>query len=185
MVFPWRGCLFCKTYLQQCANIIAFDPHLGVKYGKKTRREKMKRFYLVLMIALLVVTLLSVSCKKEPDHITVQHILIAFKGSIPKETVTRTMEEAEKLADEIFERARKGEDFDALVKEYTDDIYPGVYKMANFDTEPNRDQGEAERSQFVIEFGDVSFKLSANEIGMAKFSPERSKYGWHIIKRLN
>jgi len=31
----------------------------------------------------------------------------------------------------------------------------------------------------------VSFKLSVNEIGMAVFSPENSKYGWHIIKRLN
>jgi parvulin-like peptidyl-prolyl isomerase len=125
-----------------------------------------------------------VSCKKEPDHITVQHILIAFKGSIPKETVTRTMEEAEKLANEVFERSKKGEDFDALVKEFTDDSYPGVYKMANFDIEPSRDQGEAERVQMVTEFGDVGFKLSVNEIGMAEFSPERSKYGWHIIKRI-
>jgi len=144
----------------------------------------MKRFYPILLIPLVVILFL-MSCKKEPDHIAVQHILIAFKGSIPKETVTRTMEEAEKLANEIFERARKGEDFDALVKEYTDDVYPGVCKMANFDAEPNRDQGEAEREQMVKEFGDVSFKLSVNEIGMAEFSPESSKYGWHIIKRIN
>jgi foldase protein PrsA len=160
-----------------------FHPHLGVKYGKKTRRDKMKRFCPVLLIPLVVILLL-VSCKKEADHISVQHILIAFKGSIPKDTVTRTMEEAEKLANEIFERARKGEDFDALVKEYTDDRYPGVYKMANFDIEPNRDQGEAERGQMVTGFGDVSFSLSVNEIGMAEFSPEGSKYGWHIIKRI-
>ncbi len=160
-----------------------FRPHLGVKYGKKTRRDKMKRFCPFLLIPLVVILLL-VSCKKEADHITVQHILIAFKGSIPKDTVTRTMEEAEKLADEVFERAREGEDFDALVKEYTDDSYPGVYKMANFDIEPNRDQGEAERGRMVTEFGDVSFTLSVNEIGMAEFSPERSKYGWHIIKRI-
>lgn len=144
----------------------------------------MKRFCLVLMI-LFVASLLWVSCKKEPDHITVQHILISFKGSIPKDTVTRTKEEAEKLANEIFERAEKGEDFDALVKEYTDDNYPGVYKMANFSAEPDRDLGEASRSQMVEEFGDVSFKLSVDEIGMAEFSPEKSKYGWHIIKRIN
>jgi parvulin-like peptidyl-prolyl isomerase len=125
------------------------------------------------------------SCKKEPEHITVQHILIAFEGSIPKETVIRTKEEAEKLAREIFGRAKNGEDFDALVKEYTDDRYPGVYMMANYNAEPDFDQGEYERSKMVKEFGDVSFKLSVNEIGMAEFSPERSKYGWHIIKRLN
>lgn len=144
----------------------------------------MKRFCLVLTIP-LVVALLLVSCKKEPEHISVQHILISFKGSIPKDTVTRTKEEAEKLANEIYDRAKKDEDFDALVREYTDDNYPGVYKMSNFDAEPNMDQGEFQRSKMVKEFGDVSFKLSVNDIGMAEFSPERSKYGWHIIKRLN
>lgn len=144
----------------------------------------MKRLCLVLLIP-LVVSLLWVSCKKEPDHITVQHVLISFKGSIDKDTVTRTKEDAEKLANEIFERAKKGEDFDALVKEYTDDNYPGVYKMSNFDAETDMDQGENPRAKMVKEFGDVSFALSANGIGMAEFSPERSKYGWHIIKRLN
>ena len=144
----------------------------------------MKRFCMVLIIA-LVISLLWMSCKKEPDRVTVQHILISFKGSIPKDTVTRTMEEAEKLANEIFERAKNGEDFEALVKEYTDDSYPGVYKMSNFDVDADLDQGESSRAKMVGEFGDVSFKLSVNEIGMAQFSPERSKYGWHIIKRLN
>ena len=144
----------------------------------------MRRVCSILMIPFML-SLLWVSCKKEPDHITVQHILISFKGAIPKETVTRTREEAEKLADEIFSRIRRGEDFEALVKEYTDDNYPGVYKMANFRAEPNRDQGEFSRSQMMKGFGDVSFGLSVNEVGMAKFSPERSKYGWHIIKRLN
>jgi parvulin-like peptidyl-prolyl isomerase len=144
----------------------------------------MKRFCLVLMIP-LAISLLWVSCNKEPDHITVQHVLISFKGSIDKDTVKRTKEEAEKLANEIFERAKKGEDFEGLVKEYTDDSYPGVYKMSNFDEETDMDQGENPRSKMVKEFGDVSFKLSVNEIGLARFSPERSKYGWHIIKRLN
>lgn len=144
----------------------------------------MKRFYLLLTI-LLVASLFLVLCKKEPERVTVQHVLIAFKGSIPKETVTRTREEAEKLANEVFERAKKGEDFDALVKEYTDDNYPGVYRMANFGAEPDRDQGELSRSKMIKGFGDVSFKLAVNEIGMAEFSPEKSKYGWHIIKRLN
>jgi parvulin-like peptidyl-prolyl isomerase len=144
----------------------------------------MKRFSLFIIVPSMFL-FFCMSCKKEPEHITVQHILISFKGAIPKETVTRTKEEAEKLANEIFERAKEGEDFDTLVKEYSDDNYPGVYKMANFKTETDQDQGEYNRSEMVKEFGDVSFKLSVNEIGMATFSPERSKYGWHIIKRLN
>jgi parvulin-like peptidyl-prolyl isomerase len=123
-------------------------------------------------------------CKKEPDHVTVQHILIAFKGSVPKDTVTRTQEEAEKLALEIFERAKQGEDFDQLVKEYTDDQYPGVYKMSNFNVDPEMDQGESSRSDMVKAFGDVSFALDVGEIGLAEYSLDECKYGWHIIKRI-
>jgi hypothetical protein len=144
----------------------------------------MKRLYLILLIPLMA-SLLLVSCKTEPDHVTVQHILISFKGAIPKETVTRTKEEAGKLASEVFEKAKRGEDFEELVKQYTDDSFPGIYSMSNFDAEPNMDQGEVPRSKMIKEFGDVSFRLSVNGIGMAEFSPERSKYGWHIIKRLN
>jgi parvulin-like peptidyl-prolyl isomerase len=144
----------------------------------------MKHIYLVLVIPLMV-SLFSVSCAKEPEHVTVQHILISFEGAIPKETVTRTKEEAEKLASEIFERAKAGEDFDALVKEFTDDSYPGVYKMSNKNVDADVDQGEYPREKMVPGFGDVSFKLPVNGIGMTEYSPEKSKYGWHIIKRLN
>jgi len=141
----------------------------------------MKRFYVVIPLTVLLIFM---SYKKEPDRVTVQHILIAFKGSISKETVTRTREEAEKLALEIFERAKKGEDFASLVKAFTDDQYPGVYKMSNFDVEPETDQREYSRSRMVKAFGDVSFKLSINGIGLAEYDPESSKYGWHIIMRI-
>jgi foldase protein PrsA len=149
----------------------------------------MKRFFGIIP---LIVLILFASCQKEAadvivkeaDRVTVQHILISFKGSIPKETVTRTQEEAEKLAHEIFERAKKGEDFDALVKEFTDDQHPGVYKMSNFDVEPQTDQEEYPRNRMVKSFGDVSFKLQVNGIGLAEYDPDNSKYGWHIIKRL-
>ena len=149
----------------------------------------MKRFFGIIP---LIVLILCASCQKEPDdvvvkepdRVTVQHILISFKGSIPKDTVTRTREEAEKLAHEIFERAKKGEDFDSLVKEFTDDQHPGIYIMSNFDVEPQTDQEEYSRSGMVKSFGDVSFKLQVNGIGLAEYDPDNSKYGWHIIKRL-
>ena len=140
----------------------------------------MRIFRVIPLIFLLILG----ACKKEPKHVTVQHILIAFEGTISKETVTRTQEEAEKLAFEIFERAKIGEDFDSLVKEFTDDQYPGVYRMSNFDAEPDMDQGEFSRSKMVKAFGDVSFKLLVNEIGLADYDREDSKYGWHIIKRI-
>jgi Xaa-Pro aminopeptidase len=120
----------------------------------------------------------------EAERISVQHILIAFKGSIPEPKVTRTAAEAEALAAEIFERARKGEDFDALVKKYTDDEYPGVYRMANFGVTPDKEKKEYARSGMVRAFGDVGFALPAGGVGFAVYDPQRSKYGWHIIKRV-
>src|SRR5580765_4196852 len=60
-----------------------------------------------------------------PAHIEVQHILIGFVGSVPGKNITRTKEEAMKLAHEILDKARKGANFDSLVAKYTDDNPPG------------------------------------------------------------
>ena len=150
----------------------------------------MKRF---MILAASFVLLAAVSWPKsgsavaqstEPDHVAVQHILIAFQGSIPEAKIIRSKEEAQKLAEEIFERAKKGEDFDALVKRYTDDQYPGIYKMANTGLTPDESKQEFSRTRMVKSFGDVSFSLAVNGIGIAVYDPQTSKYGWHIIKRI-
>ena len=141
----------------------------------------MKKAICFMLLAILPIC---VFCLKEPDRVTVQHILIAFKGSIPNEEVIRNKDEAKKLAKEIFERAKKGEDFDALVKEYTDDQHPGIYKMSNIGISPDASKQEYPRARMVRAFGDVSFKLGVNDIGLAEYDPEASKYGWHIIKRI-
>jgi parvulin-like peptidyl-prolyl isomerase len=120
----------------------------------------------------------------EPDRVAVQHILISFQGAIPDEKVTRTREEAEVLAQALLLRAKSGEDFDALVKAYTDDQYPGIYRMSNIGIAPDSSQQEYPREKMVKAFGDVSFSLGVGEIGMTTYDQETSKYGWHIIKRL-
>jgi parvulin-like peptidyl-prolyl isomerase len=120
----------------------------------------------------------------QPDRVLVQHLLIAFEGTIPDKTIARTREEAEKLALELLDRAKAGEDFDALVREYTDDQHPGIYAMANFDIEPDPSAEEYSRSRMVKSFGDVSFGLPVGGFGLAVYDPDASKYGWHIIKRL-
>ena len=120
----------------------------------------------------------------EPDHLTIQHILISFDGAPRMEGITRTLEEAEELAKEILKRAQAGEDFDALVKEYTNDQHPGIYKMSNNGVTPDDAAGEFPRAAMVKAFGDVSFSLRINEIGMTDYSAETSPFGWHIIKRL-
>lgn len=119
-----------------------------------------------------------------PQRIEVQHILISFAGKISKPELTRSQEEAEALANELLERIRNGEEFDSLVKTYTDDQYPGIYKMANLDVPINEADGEYSRGGMVKGFGDVSFSLKVGEVGMCGFDPTTSPYGWHIVKRL-
>ena len=140
--------------------------------------------YSALVFICVFVWIFPSGCRKAPDYVTVQHILIAFKGSIPESKVTRTREEAEVLAREILKRAEKGESFEDLVKEYSDDVFPCIYSMSNFKAQSDMEKGKFLRSRMVKAFGDVSFSLEPDEIGMAEYDSETSKYGWHIIKRL-
>lgn len=117
-----------------------------------------------------------------PAHIEVQHVLIGYQGSIPNKTITRTKDEAKALADEILGRARSGEDFGALVQKYTDDQFPGVYKLANTGQTPG--EGEYPRDGMVKGFSDAAFDLSPGNVGVASYDAQGSPYGWHIIKRL-
>lgn len=118
----------------------------------------------------------------EPQHVQVQHILIGFAGSIPGKGITRTKEEAKKLAYEVLEKARSGADFETLVRQYTDDSPPGIYGMSGVGVAPA--QGEYPRNQMVPAFGNVGFAISPGNIGIADYDPTTSPYGWHIIKRL-
>lgn len=116
----------------------------------------------------------------EPDRVTVQHILIGFKKTIGKK-LERTKAEARTLAAELLERAEKGEDFEALVKEYSDDTR-STYSVTNTD-EPLR-SGHQARGSLAVRFGDVAFSLELGEVGMARYHAALSPYGWHIIKRV-
>jgi hypothetical protein len=122
---------------------------------------------------------------KTPDLVTVQHILIGFDGSVPNKDVSRTMEEANALAKELYSRAMAGEDFDMLVEEYTDDSFPGVYQMAKDADKAEGNPVIFARSQMAKNFGDVSFSLAVGEIGLAQYDPKDCKYGWHVIMRID
>jgi len=119
---------------------------------------------------------------KEPDKILVQHILIGFKNTVPDKPQQRSKKEAKTLAYEILQRAQDGEDFDALVKEYTNDNVPGIMLVTN--TRAPRATGGRTRSDLVPKFGDVAFRLEVGEVGVAKFNTAVCPYGWHVIKRL-
>ena len=119
----------------------------------------------------------------EPEHIQVQHILIGYDGSLPGKKVARSMEEAKTLAEQLFTKAKEsGSDFEALVKENSDDQAPGIYAMANLGVAPVND--EFPREQMVPAFGDVGFQLKVGDVGLAPYDKNKSPYGFHIIKRL-
>lgn len=124
----------------------------------------------------------------EPAYITIQHCLIGFRDVIPDRAM-RTQEEAEKLASEIFDKAKAGEDFDAIVRQHSDDGAPGIYKLANHGYESDRSGRVPSRVIYarggmVPAFGDVGFALEVGEVGLAEYDPTASEYGYHIIKRL-
>ncbi len=98
----------------------------------------MRRFYHWLTIGIvsgLLLTGCTARSLKVPDlvansavlengqssHITVQHILIGFDGSVQGKEITRSQTEAQTLAMEVLEAAQSGDNFDQLVEEHTDD----------------------------------------------------------------
>lgn len=113
----------------------------------------------------------------KPEHdaanVEVQHLLVGHSAARGLRGVTRSKGEAEILAAELLQRALAGEDFGALVKEHTDDAYPGIYPMS-----------ASGRNQMVKGFGDISWHLGVGEYGVALEHPTESPYGWHIVKRL-
>ena len=119
---------------------------------------------------------------REPDHIQVQHILIGFQGSVPGKPIRRSKDEAKTLAYQLLDEARRGADFDDLVRRYTDDSPPGIYGMSNRGVAPAR--GEYARDGMVPAFGNAGFPLQPGEIGIADYDQRSSPYGWHIVKRL-
>ncbi len=120
----------------------------------------------------------------EPERVKVQHILVAFKGTLPGQAVERSQKDAEKLANDLLAKAKAtGSDFDSMVKEFSSDRPPGIYEMTNFKV--TSAPGTFPREQMVPGFGDVAFKLQVGEVGMANFDAQKSPFGFHIIKRLN
>jgi foldase protein PrsA len=125
----------------------------------------------------------------EPDYVKVQHVLIGFKDAVgfrgrpmPPKAGGRTQEQAKTLAEEVFARAKKGEDFATLVSQYSDDGAPGTYTMSNHGKTPP--PGGYPRAGMAAAFGDVGFPLPVGGIGMSSYDMSKSPFGWHIIKRL-
>src|SRR5690606_24448572 len=108
------------------------------------------------------------------DEIQVQHLLIAYdRAGIPG--VTRTLEEAEQLTAELWQKIKDGADFDTLIKEHTNDSPPGIYSMTMVGP-GDRNKMLFARTGMVAAFGDVGWRLKVNEYGVAPHHARTSPY---------
>ncbi len=108
---------------------------------------------------------------EQPERVRASHVLISTKDPATGEDLpTDKKKEKKELADKVLARAKAGEDFAKLAKEFSDD--PG-----------SRDKGGEyafPRGQMVPEFENAAFALETNKISDIVTTP----YGYHIIKML-
>lgn len=130
------------------------------------------------------------TCMDKAEHtdpeVTIQHCLIGVVGAgLPG--VTRSPGEAEALTADLYARILAGDDFDAIVKNNTNDSHPGIYSMSL--GQPSS-AGVYPRSGMVAGFGEVAWRLGVGEVGITRYdggipgTNPKSPFGYHIIKRL-
>lgn len=103
-------------------------------------------------------------------ELAASHILIQYQGAQRAGSdVTRTKEEALKLAGEVAAKAKSGEDFEALAKEHSDG--PSAPRGGNLGIFPsNRMVPAFSKAVIALETGGIS-------------DPVESEFGFHVIRR--
>jgi len=106
---------------------------------------------------------------EEPEMVRVSHILLSTKDLDTKVELPDEKKAAKKkLAEDLVRRARAGEDFGKLAKQYSED--PG-----------SKDKGgeyKFPRGQMVKEFEDTAFSLQTNQVS----DVVTTQFGYHVIK---
>ena len=99
-----------------------------------------------------------------PESRRARHILLAVNAS----ATDQEREAKRKLANDLLERLRSGEDFAELAEQYSDD--PGSRNTGG-------DLGIIAREQMVAPFEEVVYRMTEGDIE----GPVETQYGYHII----
>jgi parvulin-like peptidyl-prolyl isomerase len=103
------------------------------------------------------------------ERVSTAHILLAYEGA-RRSRATRSKDEARKLAEQLRDRARKGEDFATLARTHSDDAT----------SKPRGGSiGPTERSALVPPYANAAFALKPSEIS----DVVETEFGFHVIKR--
>ncbi len=106
---------------------------------------------------------------EQPEMVRASHILLATQDLKTREELSAEKKAAQhKLAEDLLKRARGGEDFAKLAKEYSEDS--GSKDRGGEYTFP--------RNQMVKEFEAAAFALNTNQISEIV----TTQFGYHIIK---
>lgn len=103
------------------------------------------------------------------DEVKASHILISTVDENGKELSEAKKKEAKKKAEEVLKKAKSGEEFSQLAKEYSDD----TGSAAN-----GGDLGYFTKGQMVEPFEKAAFSLKVGQIS----DIVESQFGYHIIK---
>jgi peptidyl-prolyl cis-trans isomerase D len=98
-----------------------------------------------------------------PERIKAQHILFKTQGKTPEE-----IQKIKEKAQGVLERAKKGEDFGSLAKQYSEDSTASS----------GGDLGDFGHGQMVPEFDRAAFSLGVGAIS----DLVQTQFGFHIIK---
>ncbi len=115
---------------------------------------------------------------KNKKELNVEHILISYKEAADKnglKDITRTEEEAKKLASDLKSKIKTQADFEKIAKEQSDDAGSKV-------NGGKLDAPVTESASYVQEFKDAALKLNtAGEMS----EPTKSAFGYHVIRAID